>query len=146
MPPAAAVRNAAEYRLLKFHLNRAEGNVFTGHGPGFVRLGIVDYCANIVVTPEKIITAWASKGFGALAPDDFAVIAALKPEVALLGTGATIRFPHPRLTRALTDAGIGLEVMDTPAACRTFNILAAEGRKVAVAILIDPVAPPNAVG
>ena len=63
---------------------------------------------------------------------------ALRPEVALLGTGATIRFPHPRLTRALTDARIGLEVMDTPAACRTFNILAAEGRKVAVAILLSP--------
>ena len=52
---------------------------------------------------------------------------AYKPEVVLFGTGAAIRFPHPRLTRALTDARIGLEVMDTPAACRTFNILAAEG-------------------
>jgi uncharacterized protein len=47
-----------------------------------------------------------------------------------------MRFPHPRLTRALTEAGIGLEVMDTPAACRTYNILAAEGRRVAAAILI----------
>jgi uncharacterized protein len=125
-------------RPLKFHLNSAEGNVFTGHGPGFVRLGIVEYRENVVVTPEKIITGWAPSGFNALVADDFAAIAALKPEVALLGTGATIRFPHPLLTRALTEARIGLEVMDTPAACRTFNILAAEGRKVAVAILLDP--------
>jgi uncharacterized protein len=122
---------------VKFHLNRAEGNVFTGHGPGFVRLGIVDYRENVVVTPDHIIVGWAANGFDALAAQDFAVIADLKPEVALLGTGATIRFPHPRLTRALTDAGIGLEVMDTPAACRTFNILAAEGRRVAVGIMID---------
>jgi uncharacterized protein len=138
MPPAVAVGNAAEFRFVKFHLNRAEGNVFTGHGPGFVRLGIVEYHENVVVTPEKIIAAWAPNGFDALIADDFAAIAALKPEVALLGTGANIRFPHPRLTRALTDARIGLEVMDTPAACRTFNILAAEGRRVAAAILIDP--------
>jgi uncharacterized protein len=136
MPPAEAVRNAAEHPLVKFHLNSAEGNVFTGHGPGFVRLGIVEYRENVVVTPEKIVTGWAPNGFDALVADDFAAIAALKPEVALLGTGATIRFPHPRLTRALTDARIGLEVMDTPAACRTFNILAAEGRRVAVAILL----------
>ena len=132
-----AVRNAAEYLLVKFHLNSAEGNVFTGHGPGFVRLGIVEYRQNVVVTSEKIIVGWAPNGFDALIAEDFAAIAALKPEVALLGTGATIRFPHPRLTRALTDARVGLEVMDTPAACRTFNILAAEGRRVAVAILIE---------
>ena len=122
---------------LKFHLSTAEGNVFTGHGPGFVRLGIVDYRENIVVTPEKIVSGWAPGGFDALATDDFAVLAAMKPELALLGTGATIRFPHPRLTRALTDARIGLEVMDTPAACRTFNILAAEGRRVVAGILIE---------
>jgi uncharacterized protein len=121
---------------VKFHLNSAEGNVFTGHGLGFVRLGIVEYRENIVVTPDKIITGWAQGGFEGLATEDFTAIAALNPEVALLGTGASIRFPHPRLTRALTDARIGLEVMDTPAACRTFNILAAEGRRVAVAILL----------
>jgi uncharacterized protein len=56
--------------------------------------------------------------------------------VVLFGTGARLRFPHPQLTRALTDAGIGVEVMDTPAACRTFNILAAEGRRVAAAVLV----------
>jgi uncharacterized protein len=123
---------------LKFHLSTAEGNVFTGYGADFVRLGIVEYRENIVVTPEKIITGWAPRGFDTLAVEDFATLAELKPEVALLGTGATIRFPHPGLTRALTDARIGLEVMDTPAACRTFNILAAEGRRVAAAILFDP--------
>ena len=137
MPSAAAVCDARSPSL-KFHLSNPEGNVFTGHGPGFVRLGIIEYRENVVVTPEKIVSGWAPNGFDALVAEDFAAIAALRPEVALLGTGATIRFPHPRLTRALTDARIGLEVMDTPAACRTFNILAAEGRKVAVAILLSP--------
>jgi uncharacterized protein len=121
---------------MKFHLSTGMGNVFTGYGDGFVRLGIVEYRDNVVVTPDTIITAWASGGFEALTEADFAALAALRPEVALLGTGASIRFPHPRLTRSLTDARIGLEVMDTQAACRTFNILAAEGRKVAAAILV----------
>lgn len=121
---------------MKFDLSVAPGNVFTEYGAGYVRLGVVEYRENLIVTTDKITTGWASGGFDALTAEDFATIAALEPDVVILGTGKTLRFPHPRLTRALTDARIGLEVMDTPAACRTFNILAAEGRKVAAAILI----------
>lgn len=122
---------------MKFHLNAASGNFFTGHGAGYVRLGIREYRENLIVTPEQIIPHWAGGGFDALSEADFAAIAALGPEVALLGTGSTMRFPAARLTRPLIEAGIGLEIMDTSAACRTFNILAAEGRKVAAAILLD---------
>jgi len=122
---------------MKFHLSTAEGNVFTGYGADFIRLGLVEYRENILVTSERIVTGWAAGGFDTLTEEDFAALAALEPEVALLGTGARLRFPHPRLTRALTDAGIGLEVMDTAAVCRTFNILAAEGRKVAAGVLLD---------
>ena len=123
---------------MKFHLSAGEGNAFTGYGAGYVRLGVVEYRENLLVTPERIVTGWAAGGFDRLSEIDFEGLAALAPEVALLGTGASLRFPHPRLTRALVKAGIGLEVMDTPAACRTFNILAAEGRKVAAAILVEP--------
>ena len=121
---------------MKFHLNVAAGNMFTGHGEGFVRIGETDHRDNLLVTPDQLIDGWAPGGFDALSEADFAALAALKPEVALFGSGAVMRFPHPRLTRALADAGIGLEVMDTPAACRTYNILAAEGRRVAAAILV----------
>ena len=122
---------------MKFHLNSAEGNVFTGHGADYVRLGVVEYRDNVLVTPERIVTGWTAGGFDTLSEADFAALAEFKPEVVLLGTGASLRFPHPRLTRALTDAGIGVEVMDTPAACRTFNILAAEGRRVVAAVILD---------
>ena len=64
----------------------------------------------------------------------------------LFGAGPAIRFPHPRLTRALTDAGVGVEVMDTPAACRTFNILAAEGRSVVAALLVRVNTPADGDG
>src|ERR1700736_4820947 len=123
--------------LMKFHLSTGSGNFFTGHGAGYVRLGIREYRENLIVTPDQIIPRWAGGGFEALCEADFAAIAALGPEVALLGTGSTMRFPAARLTRPLIEARIGLEVMDTTAACRTFNILAAEGRRVAVALLLD---------
>ncbi len=122
---------------MKFHLNAGTGNVFTGYGDDYVRLGIVVYRENVVVTADQIVTGWCPAGFDALTDADFAAIAALRPEIVLLGTGAKQRFPSPRLIRALAEARIGLDVMDTPAACRTFNILAAEERKVAVAILLD---------
>lgn len=121
---------------MKFHLSRSEGNVFTGYGPGYVRLGVVEYRSNLLVTPERVVDGWAAGGFDALSEADFAALGELKPEVVLLGTGASLRFPHPRLMRTLTDAGIGVEVMDTPAVCRTFNILSAEGRKVAAAVFV----------
>ncbi len=121
---------------MKFHLSPAAGNMFTGHGPDYVRLGVVEYRANLLVTPERVVSGWAPAGFDALTEADFAALREFEPEVVLFGTGAKLRFPHPGLTRALTDAGIGVEVMDTPAACRTFNILAAEGRRVAAAVLV----------
>ena len=64
------------------------------------------------------------------------MIAQLEPEIALLGTGDRQRFPHPRLIQALMARGIGVEVMDTSAACRTYNIVMLEGRRVAAALLL----------
>jgi uncharacterized protein len=129
-------RELPQRNIVKFHLATASGNVVTGLGPGWVRVGATDYREDFVLTPATIVTGWAPNGFDGLAAGDFDRLLEWKPEVVLLGAGATIRFPHPRLTRALTDARIGLEVMDTPAACRTFNILAAEGRSVVAALLL----------
>lgn len=121
---------------MKFHLSVSSGNVVTGVGPGWVRVGVREYRENVAMTPETIATGWTRGGFDDLDERDFTALLEFAPEIVLLGTGATLRFPHPRLLRALTDANIGVEVMDTAAACRTFNILAAEGRKVAVALLV----------
>ncbi|MEP7181060.1 MAG: Mth938-like domain-containing protein [Betaproteobacteria bacterium] len=121
---------------MKFHLSAGEGNVITGAGPGWVRIGTREYRENLVITAETIATGWAAGGFDALAEADFEGLASLAPDLVVLGTGPALRFPHPRLTRALVDARIGLETMDTAAACRTFNVLAAEGRRVAAALLL----------
>jgi uncharacterized protein len=107
----------------------------TGHGPGFVLLNKERIETSVVVSPTQVLSTWAPH-FEALTEEDFARLLAFKPELVLLGTGSTFRFPRPALTRPLVDAGIGLEVMDTQAACRTYSVLASEGRRVVAALII----------
>jgi uncharacterized protein len=113
---------------------RSRLNTFTGYGDGYVLLNGERRDSSLLVLPERILP-WAAASFDALAEEHFAQIAELRPEVVLLGTGARLRFPHPRLTAPLANAGIGLEVMDAQAACRTYNILMAEERCVVAALL-----------
>ena len=68
--------------------------------------------------------------------DDFAALLDLKPELVVFGSGAVFRFPERRIMAAFANARIGFEVMDTPAACRTYNVLMSEGRQIAAALLI----------
>jgi uncharacterized protein len=110
-------------------------NTFTGYGEGYVMVNGVRHQASLIVLPERLLP-WAVSAFEALAEEHFAMLEALKPEIVLLGTGSRLRFPHPRLTAALARAHIGLEVMDAQAACRTYNILMAEERSVAAALLL----------
>ena len=121
---------------MKLHLaERGNTKLFTAHGADYVMVNGERFDRNIAVLAEEVRNDWPAAGFDELGEAHFAYFLALKPDVLLLGTGARQRFPHPRLYRALTDAGIGVECMNTPAACRTYNILVAEGRKVVAAIL-----------
>ncbi len=123
---------------MKFHLLAASGqNLFTGYGEGYVMVNERRHEKSVIVLPDRIIDDWSATSFEALAASHFEAILALEPEIVLLGTGATFRFPHARLTRALAEARVGLEAMDTFAACRTYNILMAEGRKVAAALIVE---------
>jgi uncharacterized protein len=120
---------------MKMHLARDEGVLLvSGYGAGFIAVNNVRYETGVVVTPQEIRT-WNVHGFEALTVADFGFVAALKPEIVILGTGASQRFPRPELSRALAASGVGVEVMDSRAACRTYNVLATEGRRVAAAIL-----------
>lgn len=121
---------------MKFHLSPATGNVVTALGVDWIRIGAIEYRENLVLTPEAVATGWAPEGFEGLNELDFTRLLEGAPQVVLFGTGRTIRFPRPGLTRAFIDARVGIEVMDTAAACRTFNILAAEGRRVTAALLL----------
>ena len=123
---------------LKLHLTNISGiNLFTGYGDGYVMVNRQRHEQNLVVLRDRVLTDWRPAGFDDLESGDFALLAELAPEIVLLGTGQRLRFPRPELTRALIEARIGLEVMDIQAACRTYNFLAAEERKVAAALLFS---------
>lgn len=115
---------------------RAGVNFFTGYGEDYVLINGARHSRSLIVAPDRIVE-WDAAGFEALRAEHFVALAALEPEIVLLGTGSRLRFPHPRLTQALAGARIGLEVMDLKAACRTYNILVSEDRRVAAALLFE---------
>jgi uncharacterized protein len=121
---------------MKFHLQAPATNIIAALGDDWIRIGETEYRQNLVVTPDSVATGWAPAGFAALTTDGFAALLQHEPELVLLGTGAVQRFPHPRLLQALSSARVGVEVMDTRAACRTFNILVAEDRRAVAALII----------
>lgn len=120
--------------------NISDQNVITGYGPDYVQVNQVEHRASsLIILPDQILPDWAAiGGFEALSEAAFATLAKLDCVVVLIGTGHRQRFPSPALLRPLIDARMGFEIMDTPAACRTYNILMGENRKVAAALIFDP--------
>jgi uncharacterized protein len=122
---------------MKLHLSRSSGiNQIDGSGPGHVLVNGRRHEASLIVLPDEVVPTWAAD-FDSLAAVHFDALALRAPEIVLLGSGSRLRFPSPGLYAALIKARIGVEVMDTPAACRTYNILAGEGRRVAAALILD---------
>ena len=114
----------------------ARKNAFTGYGEGYVLINQERYERSLVVLPERLVTDWEATTFEALTATHLSALLALEPEVLLLGTGDKLRFPRADIMAPLIRARIGYEVMDVQAACRTFNILMAEERRVAAALLL----------
>ncbi len=121
---------------MKFHLQTAGTLLVTASGEGWIRVNADEHRANLVLTPDAVFPGWANAGFDALTEADYATLLEHRPEIVLLGTGPTLRFPHPRLLRAVHQAQVGVESMDTRAACRTFNFLTGEGRRVVAALIV----------
>ena len=123
---------------MKIEREQAEGkNLFTGYGEGYVEVNRKRHSASLLVSGGRLVTDWPASSIAELTADHIAAIVEFKPEVVLLGTGKAFQFAEPRLLATLYNAGIGVEVMDTPAACRTYNILLGEGRNVIAALVID---------
>ncbi|HEX7080895.1 MAG TPA: MTH938/NDUFAF3 family protein [Gammaproteobacteria bacterium] len=115
-----------------------EANVIRAWEPGRVRIGQAWFEGHLVVAADRIITGWtvaspADVGLAALQP-----ALDLDPEIVLLGTGAEILLPDTGLMAALAARSVGLEIMSTPAACRTFNVLLHEERRVVAALFNPP--------
>jgi len=125
---------------MKLHLNTGPGQpLFTGYAHDHVLIDGRRHEASLLLTARGVeIAPWAGLAFHALTAAHFTWIAQREIDILLLGTGTRRRFPPPSITRPLIEARIGLEVMDIGALCRTYNILAAEGRNVGAAVLIEP--------
>lgn len=122
---------------MKLHLSRSTNTyLISSYGRDHFMVNGVRHETSLIVLPDEVVTDWAS-AFDQLTLEHFDALAMRAPEIVLLGSGASLRFPKQALYAGLIKARIGVEVMDTAAACRTYNILAAEGRRVAAALILE---------
>jgi uncharacterized protein len=123
---------------MKFQPDSLDGtNVITRLEGQRLWLGHTVFDHALVVPWTGPVRPWTASRFDDLLPADFESLLALRPEVVIFGSGSRLRFASPALTRALIEQGIGVETMDTAAACRTYNVLASEGRSVVAALLLE---------
>jgi uncharacterized protein len=110
-------------------------HLIRSYSPGEVRVGAGTFRRSCIVTPENVIADWRPASVEELTEADLEPLFAVQPQIVLLGTGAAQHFPHVSIRGAFAKRGIALETMDLGAACRTFNILAQEERRVCAALL-----------
>jgi uncharacterized protein len=123
---------------MKFQPDTLPGaNVLSRHEPGRVWVGSTPFAHSVLVPWRGEVLRWPAGRFEDLGPEAFDALLPLAPEVVIFGSGARLRFPSPAWLRGLIERRIGVETMDTAAACRTYNVLASEGRSVAAALLVE---------
>jgi uncharacterized protein len=126
---------------VKFQPDHLAGtNVLTRHAPGELWVGNVRFAHSLLVPWVGEVQPWAPQGPEDLAAEHFEAVRALQPELVIFGSGPRLKFVSPALMRGLIEAGIGVETMDTAAACRTYNVLVTEGRRAVAALLLAPAA------
>ncbi|HWK52097.1 MAG TPA: Mth938-like domain-containing protein [Steroidobacter sp.] len=111
-------------------------NMIRSYGPSEVRIGETVIRGSCLVKADQIISDWRPRSVAELSLEDLQPAIAMQPEVIVIGSGPKQEFPAPEVLGAVMSRGIGCEVMDTGAACRTYNILASEGRTVVAALLL----------
>ncbi|PZP36509.1 MAG: hypothetical protein DI603_00640 [Roseateles depolymerans] len=123
---------------MKFQLDQPQdGNNISRHDSQGVWVNGQLHARSVLVPWQGVVTPWTPSRFEELQAAHFEAIRALQPELVIFGSGSRLRFPRPELWRALPEARVGFEVMDLAAACRTYNVLASEGRNVLAALLIE---------
>ena len=122
---------------MKLQPDQSEAQTISGYGPGWVGVGGERITHSVIICSRGDRIAWSPSRFEDLDLAHFEQLAQTQAEVVIFGSGSRIRFPRPAWLQPLMARRIGLETMDTAAACRTYNILAQEGRDVAVALLLE---------
>jgi len=121
---------------MKFQPDAMQGPSITGYGAGWIEINGERFTRSLVISAMGHRAPWDCGPFEALNEAHFDALTALEPELVIFGSGDRIRFPKPQWLQSLYGQRIGVETMDTPAACRTYNFLAGEGRRVVAALLI----------
>ncbi len=121
-----------------FTVERSEDiNLIRAYSAGEIQVQEHHIRSSVILSAGRIEFDWPPASFAELTAEHLLAAIALEPEVILLGTGARQCFPPSRILAPVYEAGIGIEVMDTPAACRTYNVLVQDGRRVAAALIIN---------
>ncbi|WP_018993892.1 Mth938-like domain-containing protein [Thioalkalivibrio sp. ALgr1] len=123
--------------MLFSEVTSEETYIVTGYESGAVGINQVGYTRSLIVRPNALQQDWPVDSVDALAVEHLQPVIDHPPEVLLIGTGEVQRFPDRAVWRHLRREGFGVEIMDTAAACRTYNLIMAEGREVAAALIID---------
>lgn len=123
---------------MKLQPDKSDVQTITAHGPGWVGVQGERVAHSVIIGSRGQRLEWPCTRFEDLGPEHFAQLAQMDCEVVIFGSGERLRFPQPAWLRPLIAKRIGLETMDTAAACRTYNILAQEGRDVVAALLLEP--------
>ncbi len=127
---------------MKLQPDKSDVQTLTAHGPGWVAINNEKITHSVVIGSNGERFDWNCADFSEIGEAHFAQLAELGAEMIIFGSGGRIRFPSPSWLQPLMARRIGVETMDTHAACRTFNILAGEGRHVVAALLLEPPARP----
>jgi uncharacterized protein len=122
---------------MKLQPDRSDVQTISAYGPGWVGVGTEKITRSVIISSHGERIDWSVDRFEDLAAAHFEQLAQVRAEVVIFGSGTRIRFPQAAWLQPLMARRIGIETMDTPAACRTYNILAQEGREVAVALLLE---------
>ena len=117
--------------------SRAAINLVRAYGPGEIRVGEEIVRSSCLLSADRLITDWRPQRLGELTPADLDAIFALDPEIVVLGSGTRQKFPEHALLAQVMSRGIGCEVMDTGAACRTYNVLVSEDRRAVAALFLS---------
>lgn len=131
-------RSARQLRTLltmKFQADKSDAQTITGYGPGWIAVDRQNHETSLLVGSRGLLQAWGPQRFEDLSAADFEILASLEAEVIIFGSGSKNRFPPPAWLKPLMEKRVGLETMDTASACRTYNVLAGEGRNVIAALL-----------
>ena len=122
---------------MKLQPDKSNVQSISAYGDGWITVDAEKFSTSLIVGSHGERQVWPCNRFELLQAEHFATLAEMAPELVVFGSGERLRFPRPEWLRPLIERGIGLEAMDIGAACRTYNILAGEGRHVVVALLLE---------